>query len=141
MKKIYLLLLCLAFVGCLPENTYCPAEETEIALDQLRDALNQLDDAVELADKIPRVSLAPHVENILDIKRDVKNLEVPKCLASARHFTKEAAGYAAEAFMAFMREEPDQIIDNNFIFMLTSIEFAEKNIQGVNECLPQCTGE
>ena len=81
---------------------------------QLKPLLSEYEEALALAGKSSRISLAPQVASLQELRRRTAAVEYPECAAKARDHLLAAMERAVDAFLAFMGQEPDTVVNLYF---------------------------
>lgn len=96
------------------------------------------DDAFSLASSTSRIALASPVGELQGLASDARDLEVPACLQEVQEHLEDGMEKAVEGFLAFMSEEPDNVV--NVKMQTYAREFREMEIakQLILACAPFC---
>ncbi|KAF0108654.1 MAG: hypothetical protein FD146_540 [Anaerolineaceae bacterium] len=102
MKKTLLLALAVLLLGaCTPK---CDVDAYKASVAPI---LTEWSDAFALATQTPRISLAPQVEALQDIKREAETLDIPQCAVESHSHLIASMDHSINAMMAFLANKPD----------------------------------
>jgi hypothetical protein len=112
MKRIILLMALMALLlsACAPS---C-ASQSEDYFTQANDLADDYLRTVEVANSTSRIALAPMVTKLSDIEKDIEGLEPPECAATAHKNLVRATKFGVDAFLSFMSEDSDAMIQSSF---------------------------
>lgn len=88
----------------------CPDDEVEAYLLELDLLLEEWDDTVEIAETTSRMSLAPVVQSLQDVKREARRLERPECADYLQDLVVVGMESDISAFVAFLGQESDTVV-------------------------------
>jgi hypothetical protein len=114
MKKMLLLAVCLALVGCGPMRVVL-AEPTPtqvpctraLYVEMLGTVIDRWDDANALANNTPRSSLAPQIAALQSINREAEALNVPACAMPTHQHLLDYMSRTVDGYMAFLSQGSD----------------------------------
>ncbi|HCU57456.1 MAG TPA: hypothetical protein DF984_04395 [Anaerolineaceae bacterium] len=144
MKKIlFLIILSIFLVGCgsNKENVYCPSEISSESIDQLMLLHDAFVDYYNVAGATGRAYLAPPVLAMQEVKQEVSALTVPTCLEVAKDNLIKGMDYNVDGYLAFMKEEGNIAINEEFENGDKYLELFYDNISEILDCLPDCSKE
>ena len=145
MKKMILLTILAAFIltGCSSsakpaQQGYCPpdlANQSILALDR---QMNKYMDVEDLANMTGRGNLHTVMLEMLRVKWDTEDLDVPECLLQARDHLALSIGMNVDGYLKFMGEESDKDVQSAFKDSAKQIELYTIEIIVITGCLPDC---
>ena len=97
----------------------CSREDYNTTVEPL---LEEWDDAVSVANQTPRMGLPNVIPNLQEIKRRASDLEIDECFVDAHSFLIKYMEYTIEAFLAFMSQESDSVVQGKFSLAETNFE-------------------
>jgi hypothetical protein len=94
-------------------STLC-SEEAADFLEASDDLVERWFDALEIADSTPRMSLADPLRDLQALKRELADLEAPRCASSAKVALGRHMEDVIDGFLLFMQDEPDSTVSAKF---------------------------
>ena len=129
-RWITLVLIACALVGCgatetvaeAPSATETPAPTPMPTCQMLAQAygdeialiLDTWEDAKKIAGSTARMSMAAPLATLQNIKRDTAAMIVPDCVQQTHALLASAMDYTIEAYLSFLRNEGDEIVNLRF---------------------------
>lgn len=115
-KLVLFVLLAICLTACgeaadVIDDASCTRSEY---LDLVGPKLEEWDDAAAIAGSTSRISLAPQVTRLQEIKRDVDNMNVPLCAILAHMDLVRYMEGNIDAYLAFMSQEDEDEITQLF---------------------------
>lgn len=129
MKRILLLVvLVILLTGCAPiqvqvqptsEPSPIPTSvpcsvQAEAYIEAIDEIAQEWDDARNLAGSTPRMSLAPAISDLQEIRRKVDKLDRPSCAESVHSLLIQHMDAVIDAFLKFLAQESDSIVNAKF---------------------------
>ncbi len=88
------------------------------ALQKYNEAVGEVaqrfDDANALANQTPRMSLAPQIAAIQDVRRDTQAIKPPPCAAHAHEELVAAMDSVIDGYTAFLSQKSDSVVSGYF---------------------------
>lgn len=110
-RLLFLVLLLVTAVSCAAPT----CEESTVDYRATVDSLNeQWDDALAIANSTARMSLSGPLGDLQSLNRDTKQIDVPECAASAHEAMLDYQEAIIDAFLAFMGNENDSVVNARF---------------------------
>lgn len=78
------------------------------------DLLQRWDDAADIAGSTGRINLSGPVGDLQAIRREAGRLDIPFCAEEAHEHLLRSMELYIDAFLAFMAQDPDSIVDRRF---------------------------
>ncbi len=104
-----------------PVETVIPVTPTPICAERARvftraaePIIEEWQDALELAGNAPRMSLAPQVEKLQEIRRRVRALESNECARVAQDLLVQSMDHTITAYLDFMAQRADDVVQASF---------------------------
>jgi hypothetical protein len=116
----------------------CGIDLVNAANSEMSDIFVRWTDADNLAKSTPRVGLAAQIQTLQQIKRDSQKITVPTCLQNARDELGQGMDNAINAYIAFMGQEDDAVVNQNFTFATNNLKNYSTEIDRVMACAPDC---
>jgi outer membrane murein-binding lipoprotein Lpp len=145
MKKMILLAILAAFIltGCASsakpaQQGYCPpdlANQSILALDR---QMNKYMDVEDLANMTGRGNLHTVMLEMLRVKWDTEDLDVPECLLQARDHLALSIDMNLDGYYKFMSEKSDKDVQKAFEDSAKEFQLYNIEIIVITECLPDC---
>ncbi len=86
----------------------CSTRDGRRVFDALNAHAREWDDAIKLANSTPRMQLAPQIQNLQRIRRDVQAQEWPACGQAAQGLLVALMDAQIEGFIAFLAQRPPE---------------------------------
>lgn len=102
-------LLALVLVGCtsLPLGANaCIKSNVEAKLEEMNVLIDEFTDGVKLAGSTPRMSLAPQIEDLQEIRRRAHEVEVPDCMDNLKAAWINTMDVGIDTFIDFLADKP-----------------------------------
>jgi len=138
MKTVTSILILTVFLlaGC--QNSYCPADSAQAALDEIQILAERWDDAMAVAQSTSRMALAGPISDLQAIKRDTGALGVPECLEPAKTTLVKSMDYGIDGMISFMGQDYDSIIEFKFDLYDRNLNQFIREVADIRSCLPKC---
>lgn len=86
----------------------CSTRDGRLVYDALHGHAREWDDALKLAHSTPRMQLAPQIQHLQRIRRDVQAQEWPGCALGAQRLLVMLMDAQIEGFIAFLAQRPPE---------------------------------
>jgi len=96
-------------------KVHCPTEEVDHFISEFEITMEEWDDTILLAESTSRMSLAPVIKELQDIKRSTRRMERPECAGYLVDFIIVAMEADIDAFISFLAQESDRTVSNQII--------------------------
>jgi hypothetical protein len=106
-------------------------EPSDKGIDQLVEIKERWDDGYKLASSTSRIALSGPVSILQSIKRDLKHIEVSRCLNDAKDHLDDHMEATINMFMAFMGQEEEQQYISGMLAQVYLMEYETK----LNACI------
>ncbi|MBN2502287.1 MAG: hypothetical protein JXB38_16000 [Anaerolineales bacterium] len=129
-----------------PTETVTPTATEELcnmmgmfdAQSELIDKFDEFNEATTIARNTPKINLAGPVSNMVDIKNETKDIEVPFCMIDSRVLLVSAMEQMIDAFVAFMGDESDDVVAGLIFEANSAFEEASMEMKRILDCAPDC---
>lgn len=116
-------------VRVLPTPTVTPVPTAATCYEQARDYVTQVDalmaqwdDTMDIAGSTPRMSLAPIIADLQELKRTASEMVPPSCAGVAHDHLLLYMDYGIDAYLAFLANESDSVVSTKFKTASTQLE-------------------
>ena len=92
----------------------CSPEEAISLQDSVKPRIEHFDDANQRASRTSRIALSPVLGELQDVKRQFNNITMPSCADEARSLMVKYMEAVIDAYLAFLADEPDSVVENYF---------------------------
>ena len=157
MKKYLFILINLLFifVGCsslltqptltpettptiVPTESPCSSEKVTQYLDEYAPAMDRWFDAIDLAVATPKINLSEQIENLQEIKREVKFITPPQCLQIAHDNVINYMEKMIEGLVSYMSDASDEDVAKLIGEANDFLNIATDELERINACAPNC---
>lgn len=87
----------------------CSTKDGQKVYDLMKQFAQEWDDALKLADSTPRLSLAPQIAKLQEIRRKVQAQEWPSCAQPAYTLLVQAMDQYINGFISFLGQKPEYL--------------------------------
>jgi len=105
---IALVIFSLVAGGC---GSKCTKEDY---MEKVEPFVDKWDDTMAVAESTSRMSLAPQIENLQEIRRETEDLKIPDCANEAHEALIAYMDQTIDAFIAFLGQEDDDKVNRLF---------------------------
>lgn len=141
MRKIIIVVSILVtfilFASCTNPNS-CTEKNVQQYVDSRDLVAEKWVDAVELADSTARISLAPQIDKLQEIKREASAIEPPDCLNISHSSFIIYMDKTINSFMLFMQDAPNNSIFDAIDESNTYLQKSSDELEKILECVPNC---
>ncbi len=95
-------------------------------------------DAFNIASSTPRIALAGPVADLQRIQRETEDVQVPKCLETAKQELVWSIDAAVKGYLAFMGDESDNKVSNLMSMSTNHFMKLSDELLRIDDCKPFC---
>lgn len=107
----------------------CRDDDVETYLEELEFMMEEWDDTVTIAESTSRMSLAPIIQDMQNIKRDARRLDRPECAVYLQDLVTLAMESEITALLAFLTQESDTVVSRKMNAALTIRETVDQELE------------
>lgn len=111
----------------------CPQEEVETYLEEIDYILEEWDDTYLVATSTSRMSLAPIIGELQDIKRDVNRLDRPECAGYLSDIVVVAMESDIGALVSFLSKDSESVVSRKMAGAKKAWEIVDTEIENFEE--------
>jgi hypothetical protein len=111
----------------------CPQEEVETYLEEIDYILEEWDDTYLVATSTSRMSLAPIIGELQDIKRDVNRLDRPECAGYLSDIVVVAMESDINSLVSFLSRDSDSVVSRKMAGAKKAWEIVDTELENFEE--------
>jgi len=131
MKNLAWILIALVILslvaGC---GSKCTKEDY---MEKMEPFIDKWDDAIVIAESTSRMSLAPQIENLQEIRRETEDLKISDCADEAHEALIAYMDQTIDAFIAFLGQEDDEKVNRLFSSAQDSMRDWSELVEEIDE--------
>jgi len=102
-------------------------------MEKMEPFIDKWDDAIVIAESTSRMSLAPQIENLQEIRRETEDLKISDCADEAHEALIAYMDQTIDAFIAFLGQEDDEKVNRLFSSAQDSMRDWSELVEEIDE--------